>query len=644
MQPSGNKLVSDSDSGVNESTTRGKDGKEDMIENGYQIVEEQHTSDPQPQQSSDLFANPDGIVPELAENLVDSISDKSEESMEVASSSTLSESEEEEEDKMADLVDTPYQSSHDNPCNLLNNSLLNRIIFTDLAKNINIKRTKTNRQQFQWLGNLAEIKDFFSLALEIEGSWSQRQLKSSGKGKKPKYVHTFCALTGDMKAIWHANGTLQFQGTEADSVKKEVIQLLEGKISRDIKENDIPLKVISIQEEVSKLWEVMVNLRTELRRTLSSTSPDNGFNMTNTVDLTVNSDMDKNQKKITDFFPSITREQNRNSISNRLEREKIKELERRLKEAENIKLRLMEENRQLRSEKDQKIKNASYDKKEKATKTTQNNRVLSEQVTHRKSKVKPKPVARPIQGQNPEPQVSYQKGSSAPSKSVQGQNTEHQEPQVSNQKGFSAPSKSILLDCEQKDKIKSNANVNEAHGRNVNEQSRLNDNTKANANSKRKIFIAGDSMIKDVKGWLLSRQKYVKVYSFSGADTHDMFDFIKPLLSKNPDEIILHIGTNNLQSTLSPEQIVDEILKLRMIIVSFGIHCTISTLVKRDDGYWDKGEEVNRLLFDEIPPEQLIDNSGLESRHLNGSRLHLNTAGSARLASNFRTHIRQQSL
>ena len=234
------------------------------------------------------------------------------------------------------------------------------------------------------------------------------------------------------------------------------------------------------------------------------------FNMTNTVDLTVNSDMDKNQKKITDFFPSITREQNRNSISNRLEREKIKELERRLKEAENIKLRLMEENRQLRSEKDQKIKNASYDKKEKATKTTQNNRVLSEQVTHRKSKVKPKPVARPIQGQNPEPQVSYQKGSSAPSKSVQGQNTEHQEPQVSNQKGFSAPSKSILLDCEQKGKIKSNANVNEAHGRNVNEQSRLNDNTKANANSKRKIFIAGDSMIKDVKGWLLSRQKYVK--------------------------------------------------------------------------------------------------------------------------------------
>ena len=109
--------------------------------------------------------------------------------------------------------------------------------------------------------------------MEIEGSWAQRQLKSSGKGKNPKYVHTFCALTGDMKAIWHANATLQFQGTDADNVEKEVVQLLEGKISHDIKENDIPLKVMSIQEEVSKLWEVMVNLRTELRRKLSSTSP-----------------------------------------------------------------------------------------------------------------------------------------------------------------------------------------------------------------------------------------------------------------------------------------------------------------------------------------------------------------------------------
>ena len=162
--------------------------------------------------------------------------------------------------------------------------------------------------------------------------------------------------------------------------------------------------------------------------------------------------------------------------------------------------------------------------------------------------------------------------------------------------------------------------------------------------NKARIFVAGDSIVRDVKGWLLSREKYVKVYSFSGADTEDMSDFIKPLINKKPNEIIIHCGTNDLCSTKTPEEIVYNILKLRLVIVSYGIRCTVSNIVKCEDGYQDKATEVNRLLFEEIPADQLIDNGGLESRHLNGSRLHLNTAGAARLASNVRNHIRKQSL
>ena len=64
MQPSGSMIVSDS--GENENTTKGKDGKEDLIEN-EDLVEDQHTSDSQPRQSSDLFANPDGMVPGMHE-------------------------------------------------------------------------------------------------------------------------------------------------------------------------------------------------------------------------------------------------------------------------------------------------------------------------------------------------------------------------------------------------------------------------------------------------------------------------------------------------------------------------------------------------------------------------------------------------
>ena len=67
--------------------------------------------------------------------------------------------------------------------------------------------------------------------------------------------------------------------------------------------------------------------------------------------------------------------------------------------------------------------------------------------------------------------------------------------------------------------------------------------------------------------------------------------------------------------------------------------------MKREDGCQDKASELNRLLFEDIPSDQLIDNGGLKSRHFSGSRLlHLNTAGAARLASNFRNHIQKQSL
>ena len=47
-----------------------------------------------------------------------------------------------------------------------NQSQVNRMIVTDLVTNIRIRTTKTNRQQYQWLGTLAELSYFFGLALE----------------------------------------------------------------------------------------------------------------------------------------------------------------------------------------------------------------------------------------------------------------------------------------------------------------------------------------------------------------------------------------------------------------------------------------------------------------------------------------------
>ena len=136
--------------------------------------------------------------------------------------------------------------------------------------------------------------------------------------------------------------------------------------------------------------------------------------------------------------------------------------------------------------------------------------------------------------------------------------------------------------------------------------------------NKAKIFVAGDSVVKDVKGWLLSREKYVKVYSFSGADTEDMSDFIKPLININKQQAWQDHSPlrHKLCSIKTTEEIVGNILKLRLAIVSYGVRCTVSDIVKRKDGYQDKAVEAYRPLFEEIPADQLIDNGGLESRHI----------------------------
>ena len=69
--------------------------------------------------------------------------------------------------------------------------------------------------------------------------------------------------------------------------------------------------------------------------------------------------------------------------------------------------------------------------------------------------------------------------------------------------------------------------------------------------NKRKIIIAGDSIIQHVHGWELSNENCNgAVKSFSGSKVEDMQDSLKPPIRRKPDEIILHIGTNILEIQL----------------------------------------------------------------------------------------------
>lgn len=62
------------------------------------------------------------------------------------------------------------------------------------------------------------------------------------------------------------------------------------------------------------------------------------------------------------------------------------------------------------------------------------------------------------------------------------------------------------------------------------------------------IAILGDSMIKMLKPSRLQRSigKKTVVKTFPGASVADMKHYVKPTLEKNPELIILHVGTNDI--------------------------------------------------------------------------------------------------
>ncbi len=54
--------------------------------------------------------------------------------------------------------------------------------------------------------------------------------------------------------------------------------------------------------------------------------------------------------------------------------------------------------------------------------------------------------------------------------------------------------------------------------------------------------------------------------SFGGANISDMEDYLKPIIRKEPANLILHVGTNDLHKTLTTQQIVEGMVNLRIQI------------------------------------------------------------------------------
>ena len=133
----------------------------------------------------------------------------------------------------------------------------------------------------------------------------------------------------------------------------------------------------------------------------------------------------------------------------------------------------------------------------------------------------------------------------------------------------------------------------------------------------------------------MSSKRVLKVRKFPGATTDDMYHYLMPSLQTQPDNVILHVGTNDA-STDNSSKIANSILKLRSFIFQklLSANVILSKPIMRSDTaagnvtIKEVKKQLNDFDFD------MIDNSNLSRAHLNGRGWQLNTKGMLQLAKN----------
>ena len=159
---------------------------------------------------------------------------------------------------------------------------------------------------------------------------------------------------------------------------------------------------------------------------------------------------------------------------------------------------------------------------------------------------------------------------------------------------------------------------------------------------KNTILCASDSMMNQIDENRLSRKFNVKVRCFSGCRINDMYDYLTPLLQKEPDYVILHVGTNDT-ATKSSDKILNELLDLKAHIERVLPTATIilSQPIIRTDNV--KANLTIRRLIGQLGnlDIRVLDHTNINVDHLGKKGLHLNGRGTGRMAMNFISMFRQ---
>ena len=159
----------------------------------------------------------------------------------------------------------------------------------------------------------------------------------------------------------------------------------------------------------------------------------------------------------------------------------------------------------------------------------------------------------------------------------------------------------------------------------------------------KKVFMVGDSTIKNITGTGISRENVIKMRPHPGATTIDICDYIKPELRQKPDVVIVHCGTNDIPNNINTVKKIKKLVKEIEENNQENIpQAVISSIIKPyDQDYNEEIQSMNDKLqrFCTSKGLSFIDNNNMDKSCLNKGKLHLNRRGSSFLANNFKNFV-----
>ena len=121
-----------------------------------------------------------------------------------------------------------------------------------------------------------------------------------------------------------------------------------------------------------------------------------------------------------------------------------------------------------------------------------------------------------------------------------------------------------------------------------------------------------------------------------------LLHYVKPTQEKQPAQIIIHVGTNDLPGNTNSGEIANEIVEFANSIKTSENNVVVFSIVSRKDRFNNKAKEVNKNSKDKCEDYslQLIQHHNINLfRHTNAKGLHLNNFGNKQLTRNFTSFI-----